>query len=242
MNHACSHMQDRIADYVLGCLDEAQKQRVKDHVHQCAACRQYLHDLESYSEALVTCGRQLKANSSARREKVIAALTDVTPAPVPAGRIVPLLGKLARAAVAAVLILSSGIAIGRFTAPRPVDVEQLQTDVQASVLASLEADVQKRLLTQMDQRLDTALAANNTQLAGQIVEQMHGDLQIFATNMTAGTRELVDRRFSEVVELIEAGRLTDRRQVAKALDQIRTQTGMGLMRLAAMTNETTAQN
>ena len=119
-----------------------------------------------------------------------------------------------------------------------MDVEQLRTDVQASVLASLEAGVQERMLAQMDQRLDVALAANNTQLAGEIVEQMRGDLQTFATDLTANTKALVDRRFADAVELIEAGRLTDRRQVAKALDQIRTQTGRGLMRLAAMTEET----
>ena len=238
MNHACSHMQDRIADYVLGCLDETQAQSVKDHVRECTACRQYLHDLESCSEALIACGHEIKAESSARCEKVVTALADVTPAAAPGGRIIPMLARLARTAVAAVLILGAGIAIGRLTAPQPVDVEQLRTDVQASVLASLEAGVQERMLAQMDQRLDVALAANNTQLAGEIVEQMRGDLQTFATDLTANTKALVDRRFADAVELIEAGRLTDRRQVAKALDQIRTQTGRGLMRLAAMTEET----
>jgi len=137
---------------------------------------------------------------------------------------VPLMGRLVRTAVAAVLILGAGIALGRFTAPRPVDVEQLRADVQA----------------EMGRRLDAALAANNTQLAAEVGEQMRQDLRLFATDLMSGTQTLVDRRFAEVVQLIEAGRLTDRRQVARALDQIKTHTGMGFRTLAALTEETPA--
>lgn len=242
MNHACSNMQDRIADYVLGALDEGQAQAVTDHVNECAACRRYLEQLDSHSEALLACGTQVRAGMNARREKALAALTEAAPPEAQAARIVPLLGRLARTAVAGVLVLGAGIAIGRLTAPRPVDVEQLRADVQASVVASLTPAVEQRVLAQMDRRLDAALAANSTQLAADIVEQMRQDLQVFGADLASGTQTLVDRRFAEVVELIEAGRLTDRRQVAKALDQIRTQTGMGFLRLAAMTGETAAPN
>jgi uncharacterized protein YdeI (BOF family) len=197
-----------------------------------------MQDLQGYSEALSACGEQIMAGTPGRCEREVEALADMTPAQTPSVRIVPVLGKLTRVAVAAVLVLAAGIAIGRFTTSRPVDVEQLRAEVQASVLASFEAGVQERMLAQMDQRLDLALEANNTQLTGQIVEQMRGDLQTFAADLTGNTKVLIDRRFAEVVELIEAGRLTDRRQVAKAFDQIRTQTGRGLMRLAAMTDET----
>jgi hypothetical protein len=48
----------------------------------------------------------------------------------------------------------------------------------------------------------------------------------------------MDERVVELVQLIEAARLKDRQQTAKALDQIRTKMGMGLYSLAARTNET----
>jgi anti-sigma-K factor RskA len=224
MNHACTNRQNAIADYVLGALDEEQTQTLKRHIAGCAGCREYLGQLNSHSEALIACGAQIEAGMTARCEKTIEALHDVTPAR--SLRIVPLLGRFARTAVAAVLVLGAGIAIGRVTAPRPVDVEQLRADVRESVLV------------QVDQRL----TASNSQAVAEITEQTRRDLRIFATELISGTQTLVDRRFTEVVQLIEAGRLTDRHQVAKALDQIKTQTGMGLLRLAAWTEETPASS
>ncbi len=240
MNRACPDKQDRIADYILGTLSEEETGALRDHIRGCAACRQYLQRMESHSQALITHGEQVKAGMAVRCERVLEALSDVSPAPARAARIVPLLGRLARTAVAAVLVLSAGIAIGRFTAPRPVDVEQLHADVQSSVLASLKPAVQGNVLAEVDRRLDAALAANSTQLAAEITEQMREDLRLFAADLMSGTQTLVDRRFTEVVRLIEAGRATDRQQVARALDHIKTQTGMGFMRLAALTEETPA--
>ncbi len=240
MSQACQNMQERIADYVLGALGEEQTEALKDHVSRCAGCRQYLHELERHNEALITCGEHVKAGMAARCDRVIEALSDAALAPARSARIVPLIGRLARMAVAAVLILGAGIAIGRFTAPRPVDVDQLRADLQSSVLASLTPAVQESMLAEMDRRLGSALAESNAQFKTEIAEQMGRDLRIFANDLMSGTQTLVDRRFTEVVQLIEAGRLTDRRQVAKALDQIKTQTGMGFLRLAALTEETPA--
>lgn len=244
MNRACTEMQDRIADYVLGILSAEQAQAVRDHIDGCPGCRAYLQALERHSNALTACGRQVKVGMAARCDRVVEALGDVVPAEARSARVVPLLGRFARTAVAAVLVLGAGIAIGRFTTPQPVDVDQLRAEVQASVLASLAPAVQESALAQVDQRLDAALTANNTQLAAEIAEQMREDLQLFATDLINGTQSLVEQRFTEVVQLIEAGRLTDRRQVAKALEQIKTQTGMGFVRLAALTEEAppTVQN
>ncbi len=240
MNHACKNMQERIADYVLGSLSEAQAETVRNHVGECAGCRHYLQQLQSHSEALIACGEQVRAGMAERAEKVIGTLGDVTPAPARSRWVVPLIGRLVRTAVAAVLILGAGIAIGRFTTPSPVNVEQLRADVEASVVASLKPAVQEGMLAEVNRRFDAALAANNTQLTTEIAEHMREDLRSFATDLMSGTQTLVDRRFNEVVQLIEAARLTDRRQVAKAFDQIRTQTGRGFVRLAALTEEVPA--
>jgi hypothetical protein len=50
----------------------------------------------------------------------------------------------------------------------------------------------------------------------------------------------VDERFADIVQLIEAGRRTDRERVAKALEQITTRTGLGFQTLAARANEPSA--
>ncbi len=244
MNHACRNRQEQIADHVLGALNEEQTKTLKDHLDGCAGCRQYLEALESQGEALVTYGEQVEAGMAARCDKVIEALSDVAPVQARSPRIVPLLGGFARTAVAAVLILGAGMAIGRVTAPRPVDVEQLRADLQSSVVAALKPTVQESMLAEGDRRLESALAANNVQFKAEIAEHMRQDLRVFAADLMSGTQTLVDRRFADVVQLIEAARLTDRRQVAKALDQIKTQTGKGFLRLATLTEETptTLQN
>ena len=56
----------------------------------------------------------------------------------------------------------------------------------------------------------------------------------------------VERRFDELVQIVEEARLKDRQRVAKALEQIeqnrlrdKTQIGMGLQSLAALTTKAT---
>ncbi len=44
------------------------------------------------------------------------------------------------------LVLGAGVGIGRWTAPRPVDVERLRADLQASIVASLKPAVQESIL------------------------------------------------------------------------------------------------
>jgi hypothetical protein len=233
-------MQDRIIDYMLGALDGAEAAVVQEHLARCESCRQYLNDLKRQGEGLVALGGQIAAEMDARREKVIQALQGVAPA----ARVVPTIGGFMRIAVAAVLVLGAGVAIGRMTAPRPVDVEQLRADLEASIVASLKPAIQESVLAGLDQRLEAALANNDTKLRVEVAEQIGRDLRSFASQVTSNSEQLMDRRFAELIEVIEAARLTDRRQVARALEQIKAQTGAGLRSVAALTSpaSTTLEN
>lgn len=118
------------------------------------------------------------------------------------------------------------------------DSVQLRTDLRSSVAARVEPMLRERVLADVDERLASALAASEERVATEVVEQVREDLRVITTELMASSQGLLDQRFSEVVQLIEAARQTDRRQVARALEQIKTQTGMGLLRLAARTEET----
>ena len=74
-----------------------------DHIGQCEGCRRYWQDLQRYDEALSAHGRQLKAGMSERCEKAIEALAEVTPPQTLSVRVVPVLGRFARLAAAAVV-------------------------------------------------------------------------------------------------------------------------------------------
>lgn len=225
MNRSCPDMQDRIIDYMLGALDGPEAQAVQEHLARCEGCRQYLSDLTRQGDALVELGGRVAADMNTRQDRVIQALEGVAPA----AKVVPIVGGFVRIAVAAVLVLGAGVLIGRMTAPRPVDAEQLRAELEASILAGL------------DRRLEATLASNDTKLRIEVAEQISRDLGLFASKFTANSEQLMDRRFAELIEVIEAARLTDRRQVARALEQIKVQTGAGLRSVAALTGDAPAR-
>jgi len=228
-------MRDQIVDYTLGALDGPQAQAVKEHVDHCEGCRRYLEEIRKECDALAELGEQVAAGMDARRDRVIGALEQAAPVETGAPRIVQVIRGFARLAVAAVLILGAGIVIGRMTAPRPVDAERLRADLEASIVASLTPAIRESVLTGLEERLEAALASNDTTLRVEVAEQISRDLRAFASQFTSNSERLLDRRFAELVEVIEAARLTDRRQVAQALEQIKILTGAGLRSVAALT-------
>jgi len=239
MKKACRDMQERIADYVLGVLDEPQAQQVREHLSECSQCQAYMQALTAQSEALTALGRQVEADMEARQDRVLEALEEVPAVASHAGWALPRVGRLARIAVAAVLVLGVGITIGRLTAPRPVDVEQLR------------ADMERDTLTIVAERLQMTLDARNAELKAEIGAQLRRDLGAFATQFVSGSEAMVDRRLGELVQLIEAARLKDRQRVARAFEHVelnrrrdKTQIGLGLQSLAVLTNAepTTIEN
>lgn len=245
MNGPCPQWQDKIIDYTLAALDARQAETLREHLGECIDCRQYLQSLNTRGESLVGLGAEIGAGMSAREDGVIEALEEVVPAEVSASRVLPFVRGFLRTAVAAVLVLGAGILIGRAMGPKPVDVVQLRADLEASVVAALESAVREDALAEMERRLQTALLANDAQVRIELAEQVRRDLRAFASQFASRSEVMMDRRFDELVQLIEAARLKDRQQVARALQQIRMQTGVGLQSLAALTADaslTTVEN
>jgi predicted anti-sigma-YlaC factor YlaD len=224
-------MQDRIVDYMLGALEESEVAAVEEHLAGCEGCRRYLQDLRQQGDSLAQLGRRVAADMDARQDRAIEALEAVAPS----ARVVPVIDGFVRIAVAAALVLGAGVAIGRLTAPKPVDVERLRADLESSIVASLKPAVQESILAGLDERLAAALAGNDTKLRTEVAGQISRDLESFASRFASDSEQRMDKRFDELIEVIEAARLTDRRQVAQALEQIKAQTGAGLRSVAALT-------
>lgn len=247
MNQPCPQVQDRIADYVLGVLDPRQAEILQEHLAGCDACRQYVRSLRDQARSLAALSSQIEADMQTREGKVIEALEAVSPVEEGSPRVFPFSGGFLKVAVAAVLVLGVGVGVGRWTAPRSsVDVEQLRADLQASVTASVASTVQESLLGQVDQRVQAGLAKNEAKLRTEVAGQVRDDLQRLVAQAATNSQNLAEKRFTELVQIVEEARLKDRQRVARALEQVeqnrlrdRAQIGMGLQSLAALTTKAT---
>ncbi len=143
-------------------------------------------------------------------------------------------------AAAAVLLITVGYTVGRVSAPQPLDVEELQATLESSLRTSLEPAIRQDLLEEMNDRWQSAFAANCAQLKDELQRQVRRDLTEFAAQTLAASGTLTNQRLMELIRLIEAARRRERQQIEAALEQIeqeKIQLRNGLLAVAAQTNE-----
>ena len=149
-------------------------------------------------------------------------------------RLPPIIAKLASAAV---LMIGAGFIGGRISAPEPLDLQEFQAALESSLESSLAPAIRQELLSEMDDRWQSALAASHAQIKDELTQQVRRDLMQFAAQTLAASGTQTDRRLAELIQLIEAARVQDRRRMAEAFDYIESRFGNGLVTLAAQTNE-----
>ena len=142
---------------------------------------------------------------------------------------------ITKLAAAAVLLIGLGYVAGRLSVPPP-DVEQLRSDLEASLKSSLAEE--------MNRRWQPVFAASCVQLKDELHQQLRRDLAEFGVRILTASGSLTEQRLMELINLIEAARKQDRRRIATAFEQIelnrqqdKTFFGNGLVTLAAQTNE-----
>lgn len=147
---------------------------------------------------------------------------------------------IAKFAAAAVLLIAVGYATGRLSAPPPLDMEELKAALETSLKSSLEPVIRQDLLEQMNNRWQSAFAANCAQLKDELQRQVRRDLTEFAAQTLAASGTLTNQRLMELIQLIEATRWRERQQIEAAFEQIeqeKIQLRNGLLAVAAQTNE-----
>ena len=147
------------------------------------------------------------------------------------------IGRLMKLAVAAVLMIAAGYIAGRLSAPEPVDVQELTAVLESSLKSSLVPAIRQELLSEMDNRWQSTLAASNAKVKDELSRQVRRDLTEFAAQTLAASGTRTDQRLMELIQLIEAARVQDRQRMASAFDYIESRFGNGLVTLAARTDE-----
>ena len=133
----------------------------------------------------------------------------------------PSLLRFVKLAAAAVLLIAMGFLAGRFFGPEPIDAESLR----------------QSLLAEMDSRQQSAFEANCARLKDELQRQVRRELIQFAAQTLAASGTQTQQQIKELIQVIEAARIQDRRNVEAALEHIESQFGNGLVTLAARTNE-----
>jgi hypothetical protein len=117
----------------------------------------------------------------------------------------------AKLAVAATLLICFGYVAGRYLAPKPVDAEALRAALESSLKSSLEPAIRQAVLAEADSRWQSAFKAGCDQLKEELVRQARYDLTRSAAQTLAAAGTQTDQRLKELIQLIEAARVQDRR-------------------------------
>ena len=143
-------------------------------------------------------------------------------------------------AAAAVLMIGFGYIGGRLSAGQPLDVEELRAALESSLRTSLEPALRESLTEQMDERWQSAFAANCAQLKDELQQQVRRDLMEFATQTLAASGTMTNQGLMGLAQLIEEARIKDRERIETAFKQIelyQAQLGKSLLAIASRKNE-----
>jgi hypothetical protein len=155
---------------------------------------------------------------------------------------------LTKIAAAAVLLIVAGYAVGRLTAPRPPDMQQLRRQLEPSLRASLQPVIRQDLLEELKRYWQLAWAGSHVRLKDDLGRQFHGEMTEFGAQILAASGRITDRRLTELIEAIDAAQIHERRWVAAALEQMelnrlqdKSQLISGLETLAVQTGDELAR-
>ncbi|MHC4621028.1 MAG: hypothetical protein ACYTEQ_25050 [Planctomycetota bacterium] len=150
----------------------------------------------------------------------------------------------AKVAVAAVLLVVAGYAVGRLTTPQPPDAEQLRSTLEASLKSSLEPAIRQNLLEELERNWQLALAGSYVGLKDQLNQQFRTELNEFGAHILAASGNITNQRLTQLIEAIDAAQAQERRWITAALEQIesnrrqdRQQLFNGLESLAVYTGD-----
>ena len=148
---------------------------------------------------------------------------------------------------AAATLLFVGYAVGRLSAPRPMDLQELRDALTPSLAASLEPAIREKLIADMRHHYQLGLASTYVRVKDELTEQYRNDLNRFAVQTLAASNAVTNDLLTQLIQSLDTAKVQDFRRIALALYEIernrvqdKTQLTSGLQTLAYRTeNELT---
>ena len=123
---------------------------------------------------------------------------------------------LIKFAAAAVILITAGYVVGRLTAAKAPDIEQLQ--------AALEPAIRQNLLQEMSQYWQVSLASGYAQIKNELQQQYRRDLSDFAIQTLAASSAVTNDRLQQLINAINTSQTHERQWYATALETLALQT------------------
>ena len=230
MEHICKDIQEQMPELLAGDLSKERADELRCHIGQCRACSAYLQALQADDRLLSDFAGVMQPTVVRLEDDVLDALdrqaSDKRSVTASMWSMI-FKGSVIKLAAAAVVLIATGYVAGRLSAPVPVDVEQLQGNLEASLRSSLEPAIQEALIEELNRRWRVVLASNNaqfqdgfSQLRTELAEQHSRDMGVFAVKTLYASNAVTNQLLRDLIKVIAAVQTRDRRLVATALGQI----------------------
>ncbi len=131
-----------------------------------------------------------------------------------------LLGPIVRLTAAAAVFLLIGYAVGKMTAPAPLDFDQLHDTLLPALAAALEPTIREAVVDDVDQRYQLALAGAYVRLRDELTEQQRSDMNRYAAQTLAASNAVTNQLLGDLVRTIKDDQTEELRSVAAAIHQI----------------------
>jgi hypothetical protein len=111
-----------------------------------------------------------------------------------------------------IFLIAIGYTAGRISAPKPMDMEQIQT--------ALEPAIREKVLEEVTQYVQLGLAGGYVQIKQELTEQYQQDLREAAVEILTTSGKVTNQLLQDLIYSIETAQFQDRQWTAAALEQI----------------------
>ena len=120
--------------------------------------------------------------------------------------------RFTRIAAVVILFIAIGYATGRLSAPKALDMEQIQS--------TLEPAIKEKLLDEITQYVQLGVTAGYVQLRDELTEQYQQDLGHAALEILNTSNEITNLRLEELIYAINSAQAQERQWFAAALEEL----------------------
>ncbi|HPC96676.1 MAG TPA: hypothetical protein PLU87_17150 [Sedimentisphaerales bacterium] len=124
-----------------------------------------------------------------------------------------------RLAAAAAVLMFAGYAVGRLSAPRTPDTEQLRQAVEAS-LATIEPKVRQKVIEDLSRQWQATLEATCVALREDLTVQYRNDMAQVAVQTLAASNANTNRLLEDLIEAISVAQAQNRQWLAAGMQEL----------------------